>query len=75
MGAGADGPSGSALPEQLLDKGETDTKTGGNGPLGAKPLIPGAENLLSQVKGIGFQAPQLHRVSPYTQSRSAIEAV
>jgi hypothetical protein len=72
VGAGADVPSGPAPPEQLLDKGLTDTKEGGNGPLGAEPFITGAENLFSQVNGIGFHPDEPNRRLPYVQSRIAI---
>jgi IS1 family transposase len=74
MGAWADIPGGPLPSQELLDKGLTDAKAGGNGALGAEPLITGAENLLSQVKGVGFHAYEHIRRPPYIQSRTAVYA-
>jgi hypothetical protein len=60
--------------EELLDKGLTDAKQGGNGALGAEPLITGAKNLLSQVQGIGFHAHEHTQLLPYRQARTAIKS-
>jgi hypothetical protein len=67
MGAGADVSRGLTPPEPFLDTGETHATEGGNGRSGAKPLIRGSQNLLSQVDGIGFYVHEPHRVSPYRQ--------
>jgi hypothetical protein len=56
MGARRDIPGGTAPPKQLLDERLADPKEGRDGALRAEPLIIGAENLLSQVKGVGFHA-------------------
>jgi hypothetical protein len=45
---------GAAAPKQLLDERLADPKEGCEGTLRAEPLIIGAENLLSQVKRVGF---------------------
>jgi hypothetical protein len=72
VGAWSDVPGGSTPSEALFDKGLTDAKEGGNGTLGAEPLLAGAENLLSQVQGLGFHAPEPNAVLPYIQSRTAL---
>jgi hypothetical protein len=56
VGARRDIPGGAALPKQLLDERLADPKEGCDGALRAKPLIIGAENLLSKVMRIGFHA-------------------
>ncbi len=73
MRTGGDIPSRSAPSEELLHEGEADPKAGGNGALRAALLITGAENLLSEVKGIGFHPREHHAVLPYIQSRTALE--
>jgi hypothetical protein len=55
-GVRRDIPGGAAPPKQLLDERLADPKEGRDGVLRAEPLIIGAENLLSQVKGVGFHA-------------------
>jgi hypothetical protein len=47
-------PGGTAPPKQFLDKRLAHPKEVCEGTLRAEPLIIGAENLLSQVKGVGF---------------------
>ncbi len=58
MRARRDIPAGTAPPKQFLDKRLADPKEGRERALRAESLIIGAENLLSQVKGIGFHAHQ-----------------
>src|SRR5687768_3413985 len=72
MGARGDIPGRPAPSEELLDEGQTDPKEGSHGALRAEPLITGAENLLSQVKGVCFHAHEYNAVLPYIQSRTAI---
>jgi hypothetical protein len=59
VGARRDSPSGTAPPQQLLDERLADPKEGRNGALRAELLVIGAENLLSQVKGVGFHATSI----------------
>jgi hypothetical protein len=56
VGAWRDIPGGVAPPKQLLDERLADPKEGRDSALRAEPLIIGAENLLSKVKGVGFHA-------------------
>jgi hypothetical protein len=72
IGPRGDVPSHSVPSESLLDKGQTDAKQGGNSVLGAKPLITGAQNLLSEVKGVSFHAREHNSLLPYVQLRTAI---
>jgi hypothetical protein len=58
VGARRDIPAGTAPPKQLLDERLADSKEGREGALRAESLIIGAENLLSEVKGVGFHAYQ-----------------
>jgi hypothetical protein len=58
VGARRDIPTGTVPPKPLLDQRLTDPKEGRDRALRAESLIIGAENLLSQVKGIGFHAQQ-----------------
>ena len=56
VGARRDIPPAAAPPKQLLDERLADPKEGRDSALRAEPLIIGAENLLSKVKGVGFHA-------------------
>jgi hypothetical protein len=63
-----DVPAGAAPSQEFLYKRLTDPKEGGKGALGAALLITGAENLLAEVKGIGFHTRQHSARLPYIQS-------
>jgi hypothetical protein len=58
VGTRRDIPAGTAPPQQLLDKRLADAKEGRDRVLRAESLIMGAENLLPQIKGVGFHAHQ-----------------
>jgi hypothetical protein len=73
VGVRRDIPAGAAPPKQFLDKRLAHPKEGRDGPLRAKPLITGAENLLSQVQGVGFHNYQYNGEFPYVQMRTALD--
>ncbi len=73
MSTGGDISSRSAPSEELFNEGETDPKEGGNGALRAEPLIAGAEDLLSEVKGVSFHTQEHNAGLPYIQSRTALK--
>jgi hypothetical protein len=56
MGERRHGPGGPPTAQQLFDKRLADTKEVSTGALGAQSGIAGAQNFLSEVEGIGFQA-------------------
>jgi hypothetical protein len=58
VGARRDLPAGAALPKQLLDERRAAPKEGRESAWRAEALIIGARNLLSQVRGVGLQAPK-----------------
>jgi hypothetical protein len=72
VGTWCDAPSAAVPLQKFLDERLADPKEGGEGPLRAEPLITGAENLLSKVERIGFHGLEHNALSPYKQSRTAI---
>src|SRR5919109_3012470 len=52
----------------------TDPKEGGDGALRAEPLVAGAQDLLAEGEGIGFQAPDSNASLPYRRSLTALGA-
>jgi hypothetical protein len=67
-----DVPAGTAPSQEFLHEGLTHPKEGGNGALGAALLITGAENLLAEVKRVGFHIRKHNAGLPYMQSRTAL---
>jgi hypothetical protein len=74
VGARRNIPGGAAPPKQFLDERLTDAKEGREGTLRAERLIIGAENLLSQVKGVGCHTHKSKREFPYAQMITALSA-
>jgi hypothetical protein len=72
VGAGGDLSAISATPKEFLHKRLADPKHSSDSPLGAEPLVTGAEDLLSKVKRIGFHACERNPSTPYIQLRTAI---
>ena len=72
VGTGRDLPGGAAPPKQLLDERRANPNEGREGALRAEPLLIGAENLLSQVKGKGFHAYKQQSEFPSTHMITAL---
>jgi hypothetical protein len=70
--SGGDLPGRAATSQQLLDKGLTHPKKGGNRALRTDMLVTSAQNFLSEVEGIGFHALNHKSSTPYIQSKTAI---
>jgi hypothetical protein len=67
-----DVPAGAAPSQELLHEGLTHPEEGGNGALGAALLITGAENLLAEIKRVGFHTCKHNVGLPYMQSITAL---
>jgi hypothetical protein len=75
VGARRDIPGGATPPKELLDERLADPQEGSDGALGAEPLITGAENLRSEVKGVGFHTRKHNGLLPHVQLITPLEAL